>query len=232
MQSYLLNQIKPDKTKALMLAKRQLPELVCDAVNLEGIAMTLPEVQTLLDGITVGGHKISDELITLNQAEAWRFLFREIKDNRFSLSKRFVCDIHKIAAKEEALHWGCFRDGYVTISGTTYQPPAAEKLDELWQAITQIAASQDCDIIYNQAIGLFLDMARIQFFYDVNKRSGRFMMNGLLLSRGLPVINLPAKHQLQFNELMLQFYTSGDKQEMIAFMKSCLDPRVIEIMSA
>ncbi|MEA1866894.1 MAG: hypothetical protein U9N19_02165, partial [Thermodesulfobacteriota bacterium] len=41
--------------KAMMLAKRQLAECVCDAVNLEGINLTLPEIQTLLDGITVGG---------------------------------------------------------------------------------------------------------------------------------------------------------------------------------
>ena len=53
--------ITPNKAKALYLAKRQLSELVCDAVNLEGILYTLPEVQTLLDGITVGGHKLSDE---------------------------------------------------------------------------------------------------------------------------------------------------------------------------
>ena len=38
-----------------MLAKRQLSELVYDAVNLEGIPFTLPEIQTLLDDITVGG---------------------------------------------------------------------------------------------------------------------------------------------------------------------------------
>ena len=43
--------MKPNKAKALMLAKRQLPEFVCDAVNLEGIPFTLPEIQTLLDAI-------------------------------------------------------------------------------------------------------------------------------------------------------------------------------------
>lgn len=59
--------IKPNKKIALMLAKRSLPELVCDAVNLEGINFTLPEVQTLLDGITVGGHRLHDQEITLNQ---------------------------------------------------------------------------------------------------------------------------------------------------------------------
>jgi hypothetical protein len=39
--------IQANKDKALMLAQRQLSEFVYDAVNLEGINMTLPEVQTL-----------------------------------------------------------------------------------------------------------------------------------------------------------------------------------------
>ncbi len=226
----LQQRIKPNKDKALMLAKRQLSEFVCDSVNLEGIAMTLPEVQTLLDGITVGGHKLSDELITLNQANAWRFLFQSIEDNTFSFSKDFLLSLHKVSAKEEALSWGCFRDGGVTIAGTDYLPPSADELDQLWQEVTK-TAEQKTDDIYDQAIGLFLDMARIQFFYDVNKRTGRLMMNGVLLSAGYPAINLSAKYQLKFNELMLAFYGSGNKTDMIAFMKSCLSESVIKIMS-
>lgn len=38
--------ITPNKPKAIMLAKRQLSELVYDAVQLEGINFTLPEIQT------------------------------------------------------------------------------------------------------------------------------------------------------------------------------------------
>ena len=49
--------MKPNPDKALMIAKRQLAELVYDAVNLEGLHFSLPEIQTLIDGITVGGHK-------------------------------------------------------------------------------------------------------------------------------------------------------------------------------
>ena len=58
-----------------MLAKRQLAEFVWGAVNLEGINFTLPEIQTLLDGITVGGHTVADQDIALNQGNAWRALF-------------------------------------------------------------------------------------------------------------------------------------------------------------
>jgi prophage maintenance system killer protein len=84
--------------------------------------------------------------------------------------------------------------------------------------------------IYDQALFIFLTMARCQFFYDVNKRMGRFMMNGLLLHSGYPAINLPAKRQLEFNQLMLAFYDSGDQRQMNAFLRSCLDERVIQIM--
>lgn len=73
-------------------------------------------------------------------------------------------------------------------------------------------------------------MARTQFFYDVNKRMGRFIMNGFLLSHGFPAINLPAKRQLEFNTKMLAFYNSGEEQEMNLFLRSCLDEKIIQIM--
>ena len=85
-----ITQIKPNQKKSIFFAKRQLAELVYDAVNLEGINYTLPEVQTLLDGITVGGHKLTDQTIALNQAEAWKYLFTSIETNKFNLSKEFA----------------------------------------------------------------------------------------------------------------------------------------------
>jgi Fic family protein len=211
-----------------MLAKRQLSELVCDAVNLEGINFTLPEIQTLLDGVTIGGHKISDQEIALNQAYAWRTLFKWIEQDDFIVSAGKACELHAIAGKNEALEWGRFRSGAVTIAGTEYMPPDAANLPGLFDAM--IDTMKQLADIYDQAIHLFLVMSRNQFFYDVNKRMGRFMMNGLLLSSGFPAINLPAKRQLEFNRLMMAFYESGEQQPMNIFLRSCLDERVIGIL--
>jgi len=73
--------IKPNRDKALMLAQREIASLVHNAVELEGIHFTLPEIQTLLDGITVGGHKLTDQKIAVNQGNAWRHLFAAIKND-------------------------------------------------------------------------------------------------------------------------------------------------------
>jgi len=217
--------MKPDPAMARQLAVRDIPALVYDAVNLEGVAMTLPEVQTLLDGITVGGHKISDQNMALNQADAWKHLFTLVADNRFSFSKPIALEIHHIAGKEEALAWGAFRSGNVTISGSEYEPPSPKALENVWVEIeAELAAIND---IYDQAITAFLSMARAQFFWDVNKRMGRFMMNGILLAAGYPIINVPAKRQKEFNQLMLAFYDSGDMAPMNAFLRECLNPNII-----
>lgn len=218
--------MSPNRAMARQLAVRDIPSLVCDAVNLEGVAMTLPEVQTLLGGITVGGHKISDQNMALNQAAAWKHLFSLVSEDQFSFAKDVALSIHSIAGKEEALEWGAFRTGNVTISGSEYEPPSPKDLDHVWAEIeSEIAA---CNDVYDLAITAFLRMARAQFFWDVNKRMGRFMMNGILLAYGFPIINVPAKRQIEFNQLMLDFYATADMSDMNKFLRSCIHEKIIE----
>jgi Fic family protein len=224
-----ISAIKPNRDKALMLAKREVGVLVHDSVLLEGINFTLPEINTLLEGVTVGGHQLSDQQIAINQGNAWRYLFSAVKAGDFCLSLDFLYVLHALSAKEEALEWGQFRSGGVTIAGSDYLPPKAA---DLQSKFSELLVSVDrFDDIYDKAIHVFLVMARNQFFYDVNKRTGRLMMNGILLSAGYPAINLSAKRKLEFNELMMRFYESGNETEMNAFMRSCIDPRLVEIMS-
>jgi hypothetical protein len=49
-----------------------LPEYVWDAGVLEGNPFTFPEVKTLLEGVTVGGRKLSDQeqILTIRIAAA------------------------------------------------------------------------------------------------------------------------------------------------------------------
>ena len=215
----------PNRNLAKYLALRDVPSLVYEAVNLEGVAVTLPEVQTILEGVTVGGHKISDQNMVINQANTWMRLFELIDENMFEFSKSIALDLHHIAGKEEAFEWGVFRSGNVTIAGTDYEPPSSGQLDAIWLNVElEIKQIED---VYDQAIAAFLKMARIQFFWDVNKRMGRFMMNGILLNAGYPVINVPVKKQLEFNTLMLEFYSSNDMKKMNNFLRGCLQEKII-----
>lgn len=64
---------------------KMLPEFVWDAAALEGNPFTFPEVKTLLDGVTVGGRKVSDQEQILNLAESSRRLLTMVRSRLLSL---------------------------------------------------------------------------------------------------------------------------------------------------
>lgn len=218
--------IIPDRNKAIFYAKRDIAQIITDVVNLEDINFTVPEVQTLLDGITVGGHKIQDELITLNQINAWHFLFRKLETKEFVCNQDFLLRLHAIVAKEEALIWGKFRNGAVTISGTDFMPPKARELPNILNNL--LNETQNKKNIYERAIFLFAELARTQFFYDGNKRTARMMMSGVLLDYGYPMINVSAKNKTQFNQLMIEYYETRNILKLSIFLKNCINKNILQ----
>ena len=207
-----------------------LDELVYDTVALENNPFTFPEVKTLMDGVTVGGHKIEDERQVLNQAESWKATLREVEAGTFipfTDGLDSALRLHSLVAKDEALEWGKLRTGDVGIAGTNHQPPAAHSLPSLYREGAR--AIQDVNCIHTQAIATFLFVARNQLFWDGNKRTGRLLMNGLLLSAGHDVITVPAKKRHEFNTKMLGFYDTADSTEMVEFLTDCSIDRGLTI---
>lgn len=208
--------IAPDRRKALFLAKRMLPEYVFDASKLENNPITFPEVQTLMDGITVGGHKVRDVQQVLNIRDAWVYLLEAVGHGKFHVSREFFCAIHARIAREEALEWGVFRTGNVGIAGTsTYKAPDASTLETTFQSeLPQLPASNPVEY----ALSLFLWGAYNQFFWDGNKRTARLMASGILLNAGIGVFNIRAADILEFNTRMLKFYDTGNADHVLPFL--------------
>ena len=215
----LLNSLKvipPGKDMALALAGKNRTEYVYNTASLEGNPMTYPEVQTLLDGITVGGHKLSDEQQVLNQNDSWSELIKLVKEDKFVINKEIFCYLQSLVAKEEAIEWGVFRSSEVNIGGTEYKPPKANQLDEIFtQYIKEI---EKIDSILLKALICFLFGAINQFFFDGNKRTSRLMMNGVLLSNGYNILNIKAKDRLEFNKKMIEFYNSQDASGILEYL--------------
>ena len=219
-----------NRERACFRTRKVLEGIVYDTVALEGNPFTFPEVQTLMDGVTVGGHKIEDAEQVLNQASAWKAVIREVETGKFVPLKNGLesaLRLHGLVAKNEALEWGSLRTGDVGIAGTDYQPPEAEKLQQICQeGAAALRAITDTQL---RAMATFLFTARNQLFWDGNKRTGRLMMNGELLAAGRDAITVPAKARQEFNTKMVRFYNSADASEMVAFLARCSLDRSLAI---
>lgn len=212
---------------------RMLPEFVWDAGVLESNPFTYPEVKTLLDGVTVGGRRISDQAQILNLAQSAKRLLAMVKNLQFRLDKANFCELHSLVACHEALEWGHFRGEGHEIRYTPnvglgehgdYTPlPTVAGADKLHKTFMRgVAALKEyVRQPFEQAAGFFLFGALQQFFFDGNKRTSRFMMNGILMSNGIDAISVPAAKAQAFNEKMVRFYLSQDATEMMAFLWDC-----------
>jgi Fic family protein len=117
-------------------------DMVYHTAALEGNPYTFPEIQTLLDGITVGGHKLSDTDQVLHLDRAWTYLIASVKNGSFVVNQSYFSTLQKLIAEDEALKSGMFRDGGVYIAGTSHQPPEAVDLERIFTSGLDIIESE------------------------------------------------------------------------------------------
>ena len=191
----------------------------------------------MLDGVTVGGRKISDQEQVLNLADSSKYLLAMVKANQFKLDKTTFTDLHSLVARNETLEWGRFRGEGKEISFSPdvalgehgrYTPlqtlKGAPELNRVFlQGVQEL--NEQVDAPFEKALAFFLFGALQQFFFDGNKRTSRFMMNGILMSAGIDAISVPAAKVQEFNEKMVAFYLSKDATEMMEFMVGCYEPK-------
>lgn len=212
---------------------KMLPEFVWDASMLEGNPFTFPEVMTVLDGVTVGGRKLSDQEQVLNLAESSKHLLALVKAGTFAVDKPVFTGLHALVARNEALEWGHFRgEG----AENSYTPDVALGAQGRHTPLPTMAGGGELNTLFHRglsalrsgaplpfekAAAFFLFGALHQFFFDGNKRTSRFMMNGILMSAGIDAISVPAARAQEFNEKMVRFYLSKEATEMMLFLASC-----------
>lgn len=216
---------------------QMLSVFVWDASVLEGNPFTYPEVKTLLDGVSVGGRKISDQEQVLNLAESSKHLLALVKASKFKFDKATFTELHSLVARNEALEWGHFRGEGKEIS---YTPDVALGEQGRYTPLPTLTEAPDLNRVFlegvqalnnqvahpfEKALAFFLFGALQQFFFDGNKRTSRFMMNGILMSAGIDAISVPAAKVQEFNEKMVRFYLNKDATEMMEFMVGCYESK-------
>ena len=224
---------KHSTKRAVFRYKQMLPQSVFEASTLEGNPFTFPEVKTLLDGVSVGGRRLSDTQQVLNLASAANALFDTVLDERFRLDKAHFDRMHTRVAREEALEWGLFRgEGHevdytpdVLLGEHGIHKPmptrkGAQGLLRLFHAGVETLETQISNPL-ERGMAFFLFGALHQFYFDGNKRTSRFMMNGVLMSHGIDALSVPARRAQAFNEKMVRFYLDRDGTEMMAFLADC-----------
>lgn len=203
---------------ALYITQEHQYELVFNMAKAEGNSLTFEEASKVIQGISVGGKRMSE----LHQIEhiksGWDCVIDLVRRNAVHLCKEMFIYLNSIVAEGENAHPGDFRQKQVLISGTTYIPPVPHSLPTTFQQMLQ---QYEEDSIVDEkiaAMDLFLDTARHQFFLDGNKRTGQLVMNAVLISKGYAPFTFAPEDDAEFRKLLIHFYETGEKTGMRQFI--------------
>lgn len=202
--------LTPEQSR--FLAKKKWDENVYCGMKMENRAVTFPQTKTILEGVNVPDVRLDDIQAILNMRDAWRFVLDTIKE---PITMEYWCKLNEFIARNEALEWGKLRTGRVAISGTDYTPPIpnqASVRDDLTRILNMDASATE------RALTAFAWGARGQFFWDGNKRTSLILANKIMLEAGAGMLTITEKHMEQFNTLLLNYYNTGDAEQLKAFL--------------
>ncbi len=211
--------------------RSQLPDLIWNAAALEGNTFTLPEVKTLLEGVTVGGKRVEDEVQVRSLSAAYNRLDEMVADGTFSLSKDVSDEIHSLVAVHEAIESGHFRgEGLVRGGGTvslanggsvpgTEHGEGGSLLRDHFARLTDFLA--EIEDPRQRALVYFASATRRQFYFDGNKRTSRLMMAGELLAHGYDAVSVPFARRLQYHSALDSLFETDDATDILQFLCTC-----------
>ncbi|MCJ1714729.1 hypothetical protein [Curtobacterium sp. VKM Ac-2922] len=213
--------------RALFRFEQSLPDLVWNAAALEGNTFTLPEVRTLLDGVTIGGKKIEEEEQVLALAEGYTRVDDLVRRGAFALTKSVSDDLHGRVARHEAIESGAFHGEGSVGGGGTVRLASGGSVEGVPQALLQERFQRIVDFLDSlrdpreRAFGYFAAATRSQFYFDGNKRTARLMMSGVLMAGGYESVNIPFARQFEFNKALDTLFSTDDATPIMAFIADC-----------
>ncbi len=186
---------------------------------IEGNTLTESETKVIIeDGITVGGHPIREIQEAIGHSKAYDLIYSLIQNKE--LTEANILELHKLfyeqISPESA---GKYRDKKVIITGTTYEPPAPDKIRGLMQELLGQLSKKEKELHPVEFAAWFhLKFVSIHPFIDGNGRTARLLTNLILLKAGYAVIIIPPVVRADYIEALKAAQTKHNEQAFFNFI--------------
>ena len=170
---------------------------IYNSLYIEGNTLTLSEITVFIEnGIIVHGKSFKDYVQLNNYENALNWLKKEVKGKNLKLSISLIVRVHKIVTNIElGKYSGRFRDDQVYIKTTTIIPPSYKNIIYLLNEEIKLYHERKHKVYTDfERICLFKNaFEKIHPFFDGNGRTGRILMNLLMIQCGYPYLTIPVE---------------------------------------
>ncbi|MBI4225624.1 Fic family protein [Candidatus Roizmanbacteria bacterium] len=215
-----LQKLRPLPPASVLKLKEQFSiEMTYNSNAIEGNKLTLKETFLVInEGLTIKGKSLKDHLEAKDHHEALNYLYKLIeKDSRHTVSEVFIRSLHQLVVKDTDPDFaGKYRTGNVIITGSDHAPPDASEVAHLMNDLIRWVNKNKRKIHPIELAAIFHHkIVFIHPFFDGNGRTGRLVMNLLLLQKGFPLVVILKNDRKRYYAAL----TKADRGEYEQFVR-------------
>ncbi len=230
----IINELKKelDSKRPLTEAevKRLNDEFVVDFTYntnaIEGNTLTLQETTLVLQGITIDQKPLKDHMEAIGHKDAFFYVIDLVK-NKVELSEKVIKEIHSLVLMNNPSGKGVYRQLPVKIMGASHTPPQPYLVPkEMGNLMFNFKKWSKTKNIVQLVSLLHLNFEFIHPFIDGNGRTGRLLLNLLLMQNGYPPINIKYEDRKKYFECFEEYHQTKKPDAMINLISDLLIKRL------
>lgn len=206
------------------LREEFIVEYTYNSNAIEGNTLTLKETALVLEGITIDKKPLKEHLEAVGHRDAFVYV-EQLVSERASLSERVIKDIHSLVLMDRPEDKGVYRRIPVKIMGAQHEPPQPYLVPIQMEQLLRNQKKIKLHTIENAAL-FHLDFEGIHPFIDGNGRTGRLILNLMLMQEGYPPIDVKFADRKRYYSCFESYYKKNNAKPMVEMIVEYLEERL------
>ncbi|MCL2747365.1 MAG: Fic family protein [Oscillospiraceae bacterium] len=206
------------------LQEEFLVEFTYNSNAIEGNTLTLRETALVLEGVTIDQKPLKDHLEAVGHRDAFLYVQQLVSD-KTPMTETIIRMIHSLVLTDRPEDKGVYRSIPVRIMGAHKEPPQPYLVPvQMEQLLYSFNIGKRHPI--ERAALFHLDFEGIHPFIDGNGRTGRLIINLMLMQCGYPPINVKFADQRRYYDCFDSYFKGNDSAPMVNMLAEYLKERL------
>lgn len=206
-----------------------LVEFTYNSNAIEGNTLTLQETALALEGVTIDQKPLKDHFEAIGHRDAFLYVCSLVSE-KVAISEWIIKDVHSLVLMDRPDDKGVYRRMPVKIMGAVHEPPQPYLVPVQMERLIERFSEGRRHIL--EACALFhLDFEGIHPFIDGNGRTGRLILNLMLMQAGYPPVDVKFTDRKNYYACFDSYYSDGDASPMVRMIAGYVKERLSQYLT-
>ncbi|MCL2152346.1 MAG: Fic family protein [Oscillospiraceae bacterium] len=206
-----------------------LVEFTYNSNAIEGNTLTLRETALVLEGVTIDKKPLKDHLEAVGHRDAFLYV-KQLVSDKAAISESAIKSIHSLVLMDRPEDKGVYRSIPVRIMGAYKEPPQPYLVPVQMEQLVAKQKSEKRHPIESTAL-FHLEFEGIHPFINGNGRTGRLVLNLMLLHFGYPPINVKFADRRRYYDCFDSFYKDKTAEPTVTMIAEYLQERLQQYLA-